>query len=184
VARLFYVIGASGAGKDTLLRYARERSGGSGRVVFAHRYITRPAAAGGENHVALSPAEFAVRRARGCFALHWRAHDLEYAIGREILGWLEQGLDVVVNGSRAALAEARAAFPGLVAIVVDAPPALVRERLARRGRESASAIDARLARAALSPTDEGPIVRILNDGPLERAGERLVEVISRSATGG
>jgi ribose 1,5-bisphosphokinase len=46
VARLFYVIGASGAGKDTLLRYARVRVGGSGGVVFAHRYITRPAAAG------------------------------------------------------------------------------------------------------------------------------------------
>ena len=56
---LFYVVGASGAGKDSLLAYARAALGGGTPVFFAHRYITRPAEAGGENHVALSKAAMA-----------------------------------------------------------------------------------------------------------------------------
>ena len=69
-------------------------------VAFAHRYITRPAEAGGENHVALTQAEFALRRAHGLFAFHWEAHGNHYGIGREIHGWRNAGLTVVVSGSR------------------------------------------------------------------------------------
>ncbi len=54
--RLFYVVGASGAGKDSLIEYARNALGSRDAVVFAHRYITRPPTARGENHVALSAA--------------------------------------------------------------------------------------------------------------------------------
>jgi ribose 1,5-bisphosphokinase len=177
VARTFYVIGASGVGKDALLRYARARTAGHGRVVFAHRYITRPADAGGENHVALSPAEFADRRACGCFALCWEAHGLHYGVGREVLLWWAQGLDVVINGSRAALAAAREALPALVPVIVEASEAVVRRRLALRGRESAAGIDARFSRARLAVPDEPRVVRIRNDGALEDAGERLVALL-------
>ena len=69
-------------------------------IAFAHRYITRPADAGGENHVALSRAEFALRRAHGLFAFHWQAHGNDYGIGREIQAWRAAGLTVVVSGSR------------------------------------------------------------------------------------
>lgn len=184
-ARLYYVVGASGAGKDALLRYARERCGGSARVVFAHRYITRPAGAGGENHVALSAAEFAARRALGCFALTWEAHGLAYGIGREVQLWLEQGIDVVVNGSRAALGAAQAAFPSLVAVVVEASPPVIEERLASRGREAGAAAAARLVRGReLGPLADGPgLVRIRNDGPLEVAGEALRGLLESGPAG-
>ena len=62
-------------------------------VAFAHRYITRPAEVGGENHVALSRAEFALRRAHGLFAFHWQAHGNDYGIGREIDAWRAAGPD-------------------------------------------------------------------------------------------
>lgn len=178
MARIFYVMGASGVGKDALLGYARARAAGGGRVVFAHRYITRPANAGGENHVALSAAEFADRLSRGCFAVWWEAHGLRYGVGREVLHWSEQGLDVVVNGSRAALAAARRALPGLVPVLVEASEAAVRRRLAARGRETAAAIEARLSRARLAIGDHEPgVVRIRNEGALELAGERLVALL-------
>src|ERR1700722_10988516 len=89
---LVYVMGPSGAGKDSVLNRARALLGADAPVVFAHRYITRPAEAGGENHVALSPEEFAVRRAHGLFAFHWQAHGNEYGIGREIHAWRKAGL--------------------------------------------------------------------------------------------
>lgn len=170
--RLWYVIGPSGAGKDSLLAYVREHLAGSS-LVFAHRYITRPASAGGENHVALSEAEFQQRANTGCFALTWERNGLCYGIGSEVQQWLERGLDVVVNGSRSALPLAYAAFPTLMPIWITASVEVLAERLAKRGRESAAEIAARLAVAQEFQPPPGVLV-LNNDGALAEAGERLL----------
>lgn len=176
--RIYYIMGASGAGKDSLLDYARQRLAPGGEVIFAHRYITRPADAGGENHVALSPAEFAIRRRLGCFALHWQAHGLHYGVGREINLWLEADVAVVVNGSREHYPTARATYPNLVGLMVEASPATLAQRLAGRQREGGAAIAQRLRRAHLPPDEHPEVVRISNDGPIWEAGDRLVGLLS------
>jgi ribose 1,5-bisphosphokinase len=175
--RLVLVTGASGAGKDSLLAYARERARGL-PLAFAHRYITRPARAGGENHVALEPWEFALRRERGAFALHWEANGLHYGLGLEIDAWLRAGLVVVANGSRAALGRAGARWPGLVPVLIRAAPQVLEARLLARGREDAAAVRARVARAAAQDPAALPgLAVIANDGPLEQAGERLLALL-------
>src|SRR5690606_30537832 len=55
-----YVMGPSGAGKDTLLALARQALEG-GTILFAHRFVTRDAAAGHENFIGLSAREFEAR---------------------------------------------------------------------------------------------------------------------------
>jgi ribose 1,5-bisphosphokinase len=180
-AGVVYVMGPSGAGKDTLLRYARSRLDGCA-VVFAHRYITRPPREHGENHVALSPAEFALLRARGGFALDWAAHDTCYGIGVEIRAWLASGLCVVVSGSRAEWPNAIAALPGMLPVLITARPEVLHARLGARGREDRAAIDARLARASAYAVDDPRLVMIDNSGPLPAAGERLVAAIESIAT--
>ena len=107
---LFYVVGASGSGKDSLMRYGRQRLAGDSNVIFAHRYITRPVELHGENHVALTDSEFDARLAAGFFAMNWSSHGLRYGIGREINLWLAKGCNVVMNGSRAYLIEARRSY--------------------------------------------------------------------------
>jgi len=52
--RLFYVIGPFVSSKDSLMRYGRQHLARDPRVVFAHRYITRPVELHGENHIALT----------------------------------------------------------------------------------------------------------------------------------
>ncbi|RXZ45666.1 phosphonate metabolism protein/1,5-bisphosphokinase (PRPP-forming) PhnN [Crenobacter cavernae] len=174
---LWFVIGPSGAGKDTLIALARERLQGSD-TLFAHRYITRPADAGGENHVALSNAEFCARECRGSFALAWRRNGLAYGVGAEVCDWLEKGLDVVVNGSRAALPAARAHFATLVPVFVTASPDVLAERLAKRGREDEVAITKRLAEAgAFTPPCDARV--IANDGAPEAGGAALFALLSR-----
>ena len=96
MAKLFYIIGPSGAGKDSVIHYLRQNSKPEHRLVFAHRYITRDAHAGGENHVALSEAEFRQRKAAGFFAMDWHSHSTYYGIGTEVEAWLKQGFNVVV----------------------------------------------------------------------------------------
>ena len=56
---LILVIGPSGAGKDSIIAGAAERLRDDKRILFARRVITRPAHAGGENHLAVSAGEFA-----------------------------------------------------------------------------------------------------------------------------
>jgi len=175
--RLFYLMGASGVGKDSLMHYARQRL--EGEVHFAHRYITRPPEAGGENHVWLSEREFERREEAGFFALSWRSHGWRYGVGSEIDAWLAGGFGVVVNGSRAYLPEAQRRYPALVPVLVDAAPEALAARLASRGREDAAAIAARLKRSATLSVDAGDDWIVLrNDGPLAEAGEALVRLLA------
>lgn len=180
-ARLIYVIGPSGGGKDSLLRYARARLAEEPGVVFAHRYITRPADAGGENHVALTPAEFASRERSRLFALAWRSHGHAYGIGIEINQWLAKGVTVVVNGSREYMAEASRRVPELLPVTIDVPDERLRERLLARGREDASSIEQRLERHRRMQSAGLSGHVITNDGPLESAGEALVALLREHA---
>ena len=180
--RLVYVVGPSGSGKDSLLDWARARIGADVPVVFAHRYITRPEGAGWENYVGLTDGEFALRLAHGLFAMHWASHSRRYGIGIEIDQWLARGLDVVVSGSRAYLPEALARHPDLALVWVTAPVEMLRERLQRRGRESAAEIAARLERGvALGVPPRSPTMTVANDGPIERAGAALLAWLARDA---
>lgn len=179
--RLFYVIGASGSGKDSLMRYARERLAAAPDVLFAHRYITRPVELDGENHVALSESEFEARVAGNLFAMHWDSHGLRYGIGREINLWLAKGCNVVMNGSREYLAEAQRRYPNLVAVLVMVSPDVLAARLRTRGRESEQQIASRLERAGQFMRPEGRVEIIRNDSDLHEAGEQFVRLLGSKA---
>ena len=168
---LVLVVGPSGAGKDTLLAEARQRLTGEPRIRFVRRSITRPADAGGEDHEAVTEAEFSARD----FALQWRAHNLRYGIPADISRDLALGFTVVANVSRGVILAAAARFPVRV-IEVTAPPEMLAARLATRGRESASDIAARLSRSA--PLPEGvAVATVWNDGTLNEGAERFIQAL-------
>ena len=74
----------------------------------------------------------------------------------------------MVSGSRAHLPQALKDFPGLHVIHVSADPAVLRERLLHRGRETAAQIDERLARAARYALPQGArVTEVRNDRRLE-----------------
>ena len=127
---LIYVMGPSGAGKDSVLGRARTLLPPEAPVVFAHRYITRPADSGGENHVALTRAEFAMRRAHGLFAYHWHAHGNDYGVGREIHDWRAAGLTVVVSGSREHFLRTGGLDSQAHPVLITAPAERLKQRLA------------------------------------------------------
>jgi len=160
--KLYYVIGPSGAGKDSLIDSVRARFPND--LIVAHRYITRVADAGGENHVALTIEEFHSRQSKGLFALHWQAHGFEYGIGREVIDWLSEGFSVVANGSRAELSQARRRFGvALVPIVVQVNQPILRQRLIARARETEQEIECRLQRALQYVVPENEQVYIIDN---------------------
>jgi ribose 1,5-bisphosphokinase len=181
-ATLYYIIGASGAGKDSLLNAVREQLATAGDTLIAHRYITRPAAASGENHIALSAAEFDCRKSKGLFKLHWVANNCQYGVGIEIDQWLNAGINVLVNGSRGYLDTAKALHPKLIVIYINVETQILKQRLINRGRESEEEIDARLQRhKTLSASVDIDAVCIDNSGELSAACERLIKITSENS---
>lgn len=180
-------MGASGSGKDSLIGYLRQQrllqeNHSVSKLVFAHRYITRAFEKSGENHVALTEAEYKLRLAHGCFTLHWSSHNLFYGVGVEIDVWLNQGLHVVVNGSRAYFNKALLAYPQMIPILICAESEIIRARLQARGRESREQIDARVQRGeALNRNLSAVQLTIIhNNGELCDAGQQLLRVIEES----
>ena len=177
---LYYVVGASGAGKDSVIRYARDALGDARRVAFARRYITRPQRDANEDHIPLTREAFLLRKAQGAFAMDWESHGFHYGIGVEIDAWLADALAVVVNGSRSYIPAARARYPRLTVVWITARPETLAARLVRRGRETHAQIAARLTRnARLGARPSGEELHIHNEGPLQSAGSRFVELLSR-----
>ena len=180
--RLIYLMGPSGSGKDSLLNAVRERLAERGCLI-ARRAITRSAEALGEDAIALTAAEFEVQEAAGAFALSWRANGLAYGIPRQIDDWLAAGQDVLVNGSRGHLAQARERYPDLIGVLLSVEPAVLRERLLRRGRESIEQIEQRLARNAqfdAASAERDGLHLLDNSMSIERAGDNLLALIGAS----
>ncbi|MES2730554.1 MAG: phosphonate metabolism protein/1,5-bisphosphokinase (PRPP-forming) PhnN [Bacteroidota bacterium] len=176
--KLFYVIGPSGAGKDSVMTYAREKIDGQLPVLFAHRYITRPADAGGENHVYLSPNEFLKRKALGLFALDWQSHGNFYGIGTEINTWLAGGATVVVNGSREYLPTATERFPQMWVVLISVSPEVLYQRLVARRRETMEEINCRIERSQqISAISHPRVLHLTNDTILEETGAKFIDLI-------
>ncbi|WP_372875367.1 phosphonate metabolism protein/1,5-bisphosphokinase (PRPP-forming) PhnN [Pseudomonas sp.] len=183
--RLIYLMGPSGSGKDSLLNAAHERLAVQGcRIV--QRVITRSAEAVGEAAIGVSVDEFARMEGEGAFALSWRANGLAYGIPRQIDDWLTAGQDVLVNGSRAYLAQARQRYPDLLALLLTVDLAVLRQRLLARGRETPEQIERRLARnarfdsVAAAATDGLHVLD--NSSDFERAVGDLLALIGASRT--
>jgi len=177
---LFYVMGSSGAGKDSIMNFARQNLEKAELVLFAHRYITRPASDPTENHIYLTEEEFKNRLKGNLFALHWFSHGFYYGIGIEIKTWMQCGFNVVVNGSREYLPIALAHFPHMNPIMIEVRADILRERLIRRGRESLADIEKRMSRNEMLDHAEIPCTRVWNNTTLEESGREFIRIISQS----
>lgn len=175
---LVVVVGPSGAGKDSVIGFALGALAGRSDIHRVRRVITRAEDAGGEDHEAVSPAEFKQRNFAGAFAVSWHAHGLDYGIPVEVVGRLRNGEILIANGSRAALSRFRKVFGRLTVVNITASPEVLASRLAARGRESREEILARLQRRVPDIVDGLDVVTIDNSGPLEEAGARFAELLA------
>lgn len=171
------VVGPSGAGKDSLIHIAMTHFAGRPDVDFVQRVITRPADAGGEQHLGVSSEEFKAMREQGAFAVDWDAHGLSYGIPASVHEKLALGHLVIANGSRSALPHWAKAFPSLLVINVTASPEVLAERLVARGRESREEILERLKRGSLTVEGDYDVVDIDNSGALADAGATFISAL-------
>ena len=173
--RLVLVVGPSGAGKDTLLRLAKAACVDDENIVFPRRMITRESSASEDNEE-VSAGTFTDALARNEFAMHWEAHGHCYALPRAIDDEIRAGRTVVVNVSRTVVAAARRGYTGVVVVCVTAPPNVLAERLAMRGRGSDGRIEHRLHRT-VEDAAAAPDITIVNTASPDYHARRLIRII-------
>jgi ribose 1,5-bisphosphokinase len=173
--RLVLVVGPSGAGKDTLLGLVKAACADDRTIVFPRRVITREASASEQNEE-VSPDAFRQALSRGEYAMHWEAHGHCYALRRGIDDDLCAGRTVIANVSRTVIGVMRHSYADVVVVLITAPPRVLAERLAMRGRSSDGKIEARLGRT-VDETLAAPDVTIINTGSAEYHAGQFVRII-------
>lgn len=179
--KLVVIVGPSGAGKDSLMDYAKARLAGDPALHFVRRAVTRQVDATAEDHDAMCAATFEAAAASGVFAVTWEAHGLKYGIPDTARAHTANGGIAVANGSRGALPAIRARFEDIAVVLVHAAPEVLAQRLSARGRETRADIVARLARSTYAFEHPVPDLRLDNSGELAAAGELLVAFLYRLA---
>jgi ribose 1,5-bisphosphokinase len=173
--RLILVVGPSGAGKDTLLGLAKAVCAEDRGIVFPRRVITRQASASEDNEeVSLGTFQEALTRSE--YAMHWEAHGHCYALSRAIDDEIRAGHTVVANVSRTVVAAMRGAYASVLVVSITAPPNVLAERLAMRGRGSDGRIEHRLHRT-VDEAAAAPDVTIVNTSSAGYHARQFVRII-------
>ena len=177
--RLIYVMGPSGAGKDSLLDWLKNKLPPESPIHFAKRTIDRPLQALGEQHESVDAASFARLCAEKSFAMHWLANGRQYGVRHGELEPLQREQWLLVNGSRAYLPEALRQFDGMNVLHISASADILRARLLARQRETPEVVEARVQRAvAFSVPTSCRCVNVLNDTSLDDAGAVLMKALA------
>ena len=168
------LVGASGTGKDSLLRVARQHLVHHTDIVFVRRYITRPPDENEDNYY-LDTTAFSCLQQQNFFLSHWQAHGNHYGIGRHHIQ--DHGLSIC-SVSRTVIRDIEKLFPGRVTVIeVTLPVEILRTRLHRRGREDEAAIKKRLVRAKIH-TQASHLIRFDNSDPLECTGPKFTRLLT------
>lgn len=156
--RLYVVAAPSGGGKTSLISALLEQDP---KVRLSVSYTTRPARPGerdGIHYHFVDDEAFRELLDRNAFLEHARVFDHQYGTARQAVEeQLAAGFDVILDIDWQGARQIRASFPSCRTIFI-VPPSLeaLRQRLARRGQDSADVIENRMrkARAEISHWDE------------------------------
>jgi guanylate kinase len=181
VGKVFVITGPSGVGKGTLIERLLERIPELELSVSATTRVPRPGEVDGRDYHFLTPEEFDRRVEAADFVEHATYSGNRYGTLREeVERRLAEGRSVVLEIEVQGARQVRDARPEAVQIFIAPPsPEVLRERLERRGTDSADAIEDRLRTAdtELEARPEFPHV-VVNDD-LQNAASEL-EALVRS----
>ncbi|MFM9993554.1 MAG: phosphonate metabolism protein/1,5-bisphosphokinase (PRPP-forming) PhnN [Burkholderiaceae bacterium] len=177
--KIIYVIGPSGAGKDSLMKWVLQHKSASMNFHWAKRIVTRHPTEGEGTDEYVSAESFEKLLSSHMLAMHWSAHDIEYGILKSDLLCIESDTMVFINGSRSYLSQAIELFPKLCAVHITASAKTLEQRLYQRARESQDKILARLSRPELARPDLNiPWLEMLNEGSLEDGGNKILSFLN------
>lgn len=179
VGQLFFIVGNSGSGKDSLIREVKNLWPQEfPPLKIARRYITRPPHET-EPYYSVSKPEFQKMQSQGKFCLSWFIYDTFYGVSADILDCVKNGNFCIVNVSRKIVSSAKVRFPELKVIFVRVPFEITLERIRSRGREAENSPEyqARIKRAQKNQNFPDADTIIDNSGDLMSASKDMYDYI-------
>lgn len=177
--KLFFLVGNSGSGKDSLLNEIQQRWPSSHPNLYVPtRYITRPTHET-EPFYSITIDEFQRMKKSGKFCFSWHIYDTHYGVPEDVIKRVKNGEFCIINVSRTIIKEIRKKYPKIKVIFVHVPFEITKQRIHNRGRESTNSdqFKKRLARAKENEFFEDADHTIDNSGDLSNATEELFKYL-------
>ena len=165
--KIVLIVGASGVGKDTLLRGVKAKVGAN----FLKRYITREPD-NNESNYYLDVDAFIALKEKSYFISSWEAHGNHYGIAKE---HIHEGLNII-SISRSAIKDFEKTFDEVITINITVSKELLRQRLQNRGRESKEEIEKRIQRSYPKIECQN-LIEFDNSLSLEESIEKFVKLL-------
>jgi ribose 1,5-bisphosphokinase len=176
--RLILVVGASGAGKDSLLKEAKIHFKENPTIHFIRRYITRQPGEFEDNFY-IGDDAFEVLKSQDFFFSYWYAHDLKYGIPKRELESLKENETAIISVSRAKINDFEENLSGTVTTVhVTADPSTIQKRLEKRKRETFFQIETRLQRLAI-PVKAKNLMQFDNNQELRLSAPLFISLLEK-----
>jgi guanylate kinase len=179
--RLFVITGPSGVGKGTLIKEVRERVPGLELSISATTRTPREGEKDGRDYHFLREEDFAKRLENGEFMEHASySGNLYGTLLSEVEPRLERGAGVVLEIELQGARQVRERMPEAVLVFVAPPtPDVLRERLERRGTDTAEQIAKRLEVAQGELEAQPEFGHVVVNDDLDRAADELAELMQR-----
>jgi len=172
--KIILIVGPSGVGKDTLLRYAKEKL--STKYNFVERYITRKPDSN-ESNFYIDEYAFEILKHNSYFISSWNAHENSYGIAKK---FILNGVNIV-SISRSKIKDFEKNYDSVYTINISISKESLKERLLLRGRENIDEIEKRLSRT-YSKIDATNLIEFDNSTSLDESKKRFYKLLTNIAS--
>ncbi len=167
--KIVLIVGASGVGKDTLIRNLKNKI----EANFVKRHITRKADENEQNHY-VDEITFDKLKNDDYFISTWEAHNNKYAIAKNEI---QNGLNII-SISRGAIKDFEKSYDNVITIEISLPKDVLYKRLKNRARENEEQIQKRLNRT-YNNIEARNIIQFDNSSPIEVSTSNFVTLLER-----
>lgn len=165
--KIILIVGASGVGKDTLLRNIKDKV----KANFVKRYITRKPDKNESNYY-LDKEAFEFLDGENYFISKWKAHENNYGIAAT---HLKKGLNII-SISRGAIRDFEEQYDAVTTINITVPKEELYRRLKNRERETEEQIAKRIERS-YPLIDSENLIEFDNSAPIEKSSQDFINLI-------
>jgi len=169
MTQIVLIVGASGVGKDTLLRNIKNRL----ELNFIKRYITREPD-DNENNYYVDDIAFDRLKNDNFFISTWEAHHNKYGIAKN---QIIEGINII-SISRGAIKDFENSFNNVTTIEITLPRDILYKRLKNRARENEDEIQKRLNRS-YQKINAKNILKFDNSEDIEISIEKFITLLER-----
>ena len=165
--KIILIVGASGVGKDTLIKGAQSKIDAN----FSKRYITR-IPDDNEDNFFVDKDAFLLLKENDFFISTWEAHGNFYGISKN---QIKEGLNII-SISRNAIKDFEDYFEDVTCLNITLSKDELKKRLVRRNRETKEEIEKRISRS-YPKIDAKNVIEFDNSKSIEESSADFIKII-------